>query len=130
MGELAVSSPITAEIYMGGRRLGSTPTTLQLPVGRQTLEYRRGNLRTRVSHEIKPNETTTASITFQVTVQINARPWAQVFLDGAPRLPLGQTPLSGVTVPVGGVLLFENPKFTSKSYRITEKDDAIQVDFP
>jgi hypothetical protein len=130
LGKLAVSSPVTAEIYMDGRYLGSTPTTLQLPSGRQTLEYRRGELRTLVNHQIKPNETTTASVTFQVDVQINAKPWAQVFLDGAARRPLGQTPLSGVTVPIGGVLVFENPNFPSKSYRITEKDAAIQVDFP
>jgi hypothetical protein len=130
MGKLAVSSTAAAEIYMGGRYLGSTPTTLELPGGRQTLEYRHGDLRTVVSHIIKVNETTTASITFQLTVQINANPWAQVFLDGAPRRPLGQTPLSGVTVPIGSVLIFENPNFPSKSYRVMEKDTAIQVNFP
>jgi hypothetical protein len=130
LGKLAVSSPVTAEIYMNGRYLGSTPTTLQLPPGRQTLEYRRNDLRNVVNHQIRPNETTTASVTFQVNVQINAKPWAQVFLDGTARRPLGQTPLSGVTVPIGGVLVFENPNFPSKSYRITEKDAAIQVDFP
>jgi hypothetical protein len=129
-GKLAVSSATAAEIYKGDRHLGSTPATLQLPVGRQTLEYRHGDLRTVVSHDIKSNATTTATITFQVTVQINARPWAQVFLDGASRRPLGQTPLSSITVPIGGVLVFENPNFASKSYRITENSAAIQVDFP
>jgi hypothetical protein len=128
-GKLILVSPIFAEIYMGGRHLGSTPTTLQLPVGRQTLEYRRGNLRTVMNHVIKPNEATTAYVTFQVSLQINAKPWAQVFLDGTTRRPLGQTPLSGVIVPVGSVLLFENPNFATKSYQVTEKDTAIQVDF-
>jgi hypothetical protein len=64
-----------------------------------------------------------------VSLQINAKPWAQVFLDGTTRRPLGQTPLSGVIVPVGSVLLFENPNFATKSYQVTEKDTAIQVDF-
>jgi hypothetical protein len=130
VGKLAVSSPIPAEIYAGDRYIGSTPTTLELPAGRQTLEYRHGDLRTAVSHEIKPDETATESITFSVTVQINAKPWAQVFLDGAQRRPLGQTPLSDISVPIGGVLVFENPNFPAKSYRITEKDAAIQVNFP
>jgi hypothetical protein len=129
-GKLAVSSPTVAEIYQGDKYLGSTPTTLQLPVGRQRLEYRHGDLRTVVNHDIKANETTTAAVTFQITVEINARPWAQVSLDGTPRRSLGQTPLSGVTVPIGSVLVFENPGFTSKSYRITDKDAAIQVNFP
>ena len=128
-GKLILVSPVYAEIYMGGRHLGTTPTTLQLPVGRQTLEYRRGNLRTVMTHNIKPNETTTAYVTFQVSLQINAKPWAQVFVDGTTRKPLGQTPLSGVTVPVGSVLVFENPNFAAKSYQVTEKDAAIQVDF-
>jgi hypothetical protein len=130
MGRLVVNSATPAEIYQGDKLLGTTPATLQLPPGRQTLEYRHGDLRTVVNHNIKANETTNASITFQVTVQINAKPWAQVFLDGAPRRVLGQTPLSGVNVPVGGVLVFENPNFTAKSYRVTDKDTAIQVDFP
>jgi len=130
VGKLAVSSPIPAEIYAADRYVGSTPTTLELPAGRQTLEYRHGDLRTTVSHEIKPDETATATITFSVTLQINAKPWAQVFLDGAQRRPLGQTPLSDISVPIGGVLVFENPNFPAKSYRITEKDSAIQVNFP
>ena len=130
MGKLSVTSPTPAEIYLGNRYLGSTPTTLQLPVGRQTLEYRHGDLRTVVTHTIKPNTTTTTAVTFQVTVQINAKPWAQVFLEGSPRRPLGQTPLSGVVAPIGGVLVFENPNFPTKSYRITDTDSAIQVNFP
>jgi hypothetical protein len=130
MGRLAVSSTIPAEIYLGNKNLGSTPTTVQLPAGRQTLEYRHGDLRTVVNHTIKPNETISAAITFQVTVQINAKPWAQVFLEGTPRRPLGQTPLSGITVPVSSVLVFENPNFPSKTYRVTEKDTAVQVNFP
>ena len=130
MGNLAVSSATAAEIYQSGRYLGSTPTTLQLPAGRQTLEYRHGALRTVVTHDIKNNQTLAASITFQQTVQINSKPWAQVFVDGTTRRLLGQTPLSGVSIPIGGVLVFENPNFPSKTYRITDKDTAIQVDFP
>jgi hypothetical protein len=129
-GKLAVSSPTSAEIYMGDKLLGSTPTTLELPPGRQRLEYRHGDLRTVVTHDIKANSTVTASVTFQVTVQINARPWAQVYVDGTPRRSLGQTPLSGITVPIGAVLIFENPGFESKTYRVTDKEAAIQVNFP
>jgi hypothetical protein len=129
MGVLSVNSATPAEIYQGEKRLGTTPATLRLPAGRQTLEYRHGDLKTFVNHTVKANETTNASITFQVVVQINAKPWAQVFVDGSPRRALGQTPLSGVSVPVGGVLVFENPNFTSKTYRITDKETAIQVDF-
>jgi hypothetical protein len=79
---------------------------------------------------VKAKETTTAMVTFDVTVQINARPWAQVFVDGSQRRPLGQTPLSDVKVPIGSALIFENPNFPTKTYRVTGKETAIQMVFP
>jgi len=130
MGSLAVSCAIAAEIYMGNKLLGSTPTTLQLPAGNQTLEYRHGDLRSVVTHTIKSKETTTALITFDVTVQVNARPWATVFIEGSPRQQLGQTPLSDVRLPVGSVLVLENPNFPSKSHKIVADDKTIQMVFP
>ena len=68
-------------------------------------------------------------LTPMITIQINAKPWAQVFVDGAPRRALGQTPLSGIRVPVGSVLVFENPNFASKTRRVTENDTEIQLNF-
>ena len=129
-GSLAVSSPVATDIYSGDQYLGATPLTVQLPAGNQTLEYRHANLRKTVTQVISPNETTTARVTFDVTLQINARPWAQVYLDGADKQPLGQTPLSNVQVPLGRVLVFENPQFPVKSYRVTGNESAIQVNFP
>lgn len=71
LGTLAVSSPTAAEIYMGDKYLGSTPITLELPAGNHTLEYRHGDLRQLITHVVKPRETTTAMVTFDVTLQIN-----------------------------------------------------------
>ena len=130
VGKLVVSSSTTADIYQGDKHLGSAPGTLQLPVGRQTIEYRHGERRTVMSYDIKADQTTNASITFQTTVQVNAKPWANVFIDGASLRSLGQTPLSGVNVPIGSVLVFENPNFKTKTHRVTDSDAAIQVDFP
>jgi len=129
MGSLAVSCSIAAEIYQGDKYLGSTPTTLQLPAGNQTLEYRHGDLRAVVTHLVKANETTPALITFDVIVQLNAKPWANVSIEGSTRLPLGQTPLSNVKLPIGSVLVFENPNFPSKSHKIAVDDKTIQMVF-
>jgi hypothetical protein len=129
-GTLAVSSPTTVDIYRGDQLVGSAPTTLILPVGNQTLEYRHQDMRKLITSAIKSNQTTTAMVTFDVTVQINAKPWAQVFIDGSPRQPLGQTPLSNVRVPIGSNLIFENPNFPGKSYRITGKETEIRMTFP
>jgi hypothetical protein len=129
-GILAISSPTSTEIYQGDKFLGSTPITLELPPGTQSLEYRHGDLRQFATYVIKPKETTTTMVTFDVTVQINARPWALVSIDGAQRRPLGQTPLSDVKVPIGSALIFENPNFPAKIYRVSGKETAIQMVFP
>jgi hypothetical protein len=129
-GSLAVSCAIAAEIYMGDKHLGSTPTTLQLPVGNQTLEYRHGDLRAVVTHAIKGKETTTALVVFDAVIQVQARPWATVSIEGSPRMPLGTTPLSDVRLPIGSVLIFENPNFPTKSQKIGPDDKAIQMVFP
>jgi hypothetical protein len=129
-GTLAVSSPVSVDIFKDDAYLGSAPVTLELPGGTQTLEYRHGNLHKKLTHLINSNQTTKAMITFEVNVQINSRPWAEVFLDGSDRKPLGQTPLSGVQVPIGGVLIFENPQFQSKRYRVTGNESGIQIVFP
>ncbi len=129
-GTLAVSSPTTVDIYMGDQLVGSAPTTLVLPAGNQTVEYRHQDMRKTVTHVIKANETTTAMVTFDVPLQINARPWAQVSIDGPQRRSLGQTPLSDVRVPIGSVLIFENPNFPGKSYRVTGRETEIRMTFP
>jgi hypothetical protein len=129
-GTLAVSSPTTVDIYIGDQLVGSAPTTLVLPAGNQSVEYRHNDMRKILTHVIKPNETTTATVTFDLALQINARPWAQVFIDGPQRQPLGQTPLSEVRVPIGSVLVFENPNFPGKNYRVTGRETEIRMTFP
>jgi hypothetical protein len=129
-GMLAVSSPASIDIYKDDTYIGSAPVSLELPPGLQTLEYRHGSLSRKVTHQINSNETTRATIMFEVDVQINSRPWAEVFVDGVERKALGQTPLSGVRVPIGSVLVFENPRFPKKKYRVTGNETGIQVVFP
>jgi hypothetical protein len=129
-GTLAVSSPASVDIYMDGTYIGSAPVSLELPPGSQTLEYRHGALSRKVTHLINSNETTRAMITFEVDIQVNSKPWAEVFLDGVERKALGQTPLSGVRVPIGSVLVFENPGFLKKKYRVTGNETGIQNVFP
>ena len=129
-GTLAISSPAAVDIYRNDAYLGSAPVSLELPAGTQTLEYRHGNLRKQVTYVINGNETSRAMITFDVILQVNSRPWAEVFLDGVEKKSLGQTPLSGVRVPIGSVLVFENPQFQSKRYRVTGNEMGIQIVFP
>lgn len=129
-GRLAISSPASVDIYENDTYLGSAPVSLDLSPGAHTLEYRHDSLRKKLTHVVNSNETTKTTITFDVSVQINSKPWAEVFVDGAVRKDLGQTPLSGVRVPIGSVLIFENPQFQAKRYRVTGNETGIQISFP
>jgi hypothetical protein len=129
-GTLAVSSVLPMDIYSGDKYLGSTPTTLTLPPGTHDFEFRYGNLRKTGTYTTRSGYNTTATVMFDVTVQVNARPWAEVFVDGNPAKALGQTPLGSVSVPVGGTLVFRNPNFPEKKYRVAATDTTIQVVFP
>ena len=129
-GTLAVNSSVPVEIYMDGKHIGSTPVSLELLAGPQTLEYHYGSLQKTVSHTIAAGETIRTTVTFEVVVQINARPWAQVFIEGAQSTMLGQTPLSDVRVAAGTVLVFRNPGFPEKKYRVRGEEKSVQVVFP
>src|SRR5207249_7698549 len=79
-GTLAVSSQTSVDIYKDDAYLGAAPVSLELSAGTHTLEYRHGSLRKYVTHVINSNETTKTTITFDVSVQINSKPWAAVFI--------------------------------------------------
>jgi len=128
-GTLAINAPIPVEIFEGTQNLGTTPATLELSPGLHTLEYRYGNLKKSVTHTIHSNESITTTVTFDVMLQINARPWAQVLIDGVQPRPLGQTPLSDVKVSAGTVLIFRHPSFPEKKVRVTGENTTIQVVF-
>jgi hypothetical protein len=128
-GMLSVVSFTAVDIYVGGRLAGSAPVTLRLPAGVQKIEYRHEGLRKTAFQEIRPNETATAVVTFDIPVHINANPSAMVSIEGSSRRALGQTPIREVRVPVGSMLLFENPNYPSKTYRVTGREKEIRVSF-
>jgi hypothetical protein len=130
VGILDLSAAVPVDVFLAGKLLGTTPVKVRVPAGLQTLEYRYENLVKRVTHSINSGQTTTATIVFDVNLQINARPWALVSIEGPEGRALGQTPLSNVTVAAGSVLVFQNPRFPEKKYRVSGKDSAVQVVFP
>jgi hypothetical protein len=128
-GMLAINSDVPVNIYDGDTLVGSTPITLNVSPGTHTFEYRYENLVKTLSHVVRSNETTRVTVDFDIAVSINARPWAEVFIEGSPT-SLGYTPLSDINLPAGTVLIFRNPGFPDKMYRVTATTRAIQVVFP
>jgi hypothetical protein len=129
VGTLSIGSPIAVDIYEGDKRLGATPAILQFPPGPHTLEYRHEGLKKSATYNIVGGVNTTVGVTFEIPVQINAYPYAEVNVEGNP-MPLGETPLNRVSVPVGATLIFKHPKYPEKKYRVLSTDTAISINFP
>jgi len=130
VGTLVVTSPLVVDIYEKDARLGATPKILELPAGAHTLEFRYEGLRKSVTYNVEKGVSKTARVTFEIPVQINAAPFAEVFIDGEPPLSLGQTPLNQVPVPVGGTLIFKRDGFPDKKWRVASTDTNIAIRFP
>jgi hypothetical protein len=131
-GTLSVVSRygLPVEIFEGGVSLGWTPTQLSLPAGTHRLEYRCQGLSQTIVHDIRPGAGVPYPVVFNVKVDINSVPWSEVYLlrSGAADQHLGQTPMQGATVPVGGtiVFLFQNPP-TRKTYTVNAVQKTISM---
>ncbi len=102
VGWLDVSSPLPLRILEDGRLLGTTDVDrVMLPVGSHTLRF----VNEETGFEAGRTVTVTAGRPTAVpiaiptgTIAINARPWAEVFIDGE---RIGETPLGNVARAIG-----------------------------
>jgi hypothetical protein len=129
-GTIIFRSQVPAEVFLRNQYVGTAPMELQVPPGLLTFDVRYQGFHRAVSYAVAQNETTTATISFETPVDINANPWAEVFVEGDPSKKLGETPLSGMRVTVGSVLVFRHPDFSEKRYRVTGGEKSIQIAFP
>jgi hypothetical protein len=132
-GWIAAFAPIVLSVAADGRSIGSTEENrLMLPPGRHQITFSNRELGYTSTQEvvIEPGEVKTINVDPRGTVNLNAIPWAEVWLDG---LKLGDTPLAGTSVPLGlREFVFKNPQFGEKKVSATIKASAnapVVVDF-
>jgi hypothetical protein len=130
-GWVAVFAPIVLDVSEGSRSLGTTEQSrILLSPGRHTLtlshrEYGYSSVQT---VEVTAGEEKTLNLTPMGSVNLNAQPWAEVWIDGA---KAGETPLANLPVPLGTrVFLFKHPQFGERrvTETITSKPAALSVD--
>jgi hypothetical protein len=101
-GWLAVAVPIPMQIYEGTVLVGSTQSQrILVPVGRHTYTLVSEALAFRVTRDVQVPAEQTASLTIALprgTINVNATPWARVWLDGQ---PIGETPIGNVSWTIG-----------------------------
>jgi hypothetical protein len=120
-GWLAVKAPFTLEIREQGRLLGTTETDrIMMASGRHELELVNEALGYRSSRVVQVVPGKIAGIALdlpQGVVNLNAAPWAEVWIDGQ---RVGETPIGNLAVAIGPhEVVFKHPQFGEKRHAIS-----------
>lgn len=119
-GWLAISG-VPVQIMENGTLLGSSETPrILVPAGSHELELTNAALGYRVTRTAQVVAGQTLSITLkppQGTLNINAVPWAEVWVDGK---PAGETPIGNLSLTIGNhELLFRHPELGEQRKTVT-----------
>ena len=115
-GWLAVSAPFDVEVVEHDDVIGTSGTSrIMLAAGRHDITILNRSLGYQDARRVEVTAGKTVSLRVdppKVSVSVNARPWAEVTLDGA---SVGQTPISNLLVAVGShELVFRHPQFSER----------------
>ena len=100
-GWLLARSDTPLDIYEGTHRVGTTGQRILLPAGTFDLDFADDALGFRASRRVTIASGTTTPVTIalpQSAVEIDAVPWADVWIDG---VPVGPTPIANLLRPIG-----------------------------
>jgi RNase P/RNase MRP subunit p29 len=120
-GWISVKAPFLIEIREDGHLLGTTDTDrLMLAAGRHVLEFANQAVGYRQSRTVQvvPGKVSTINIDLpQGTVNLNASPWAEVWIDGR---RVGETPIGNLAVPIGPhEIVFKHPELGEKKHAVS-----------
>jgi hypothetical protein len=126
-GGIRVSSPIELEVFAGDRRLGSTATGIvPAPAGRLELDLVNSTLgfRSRQVVEVGAGQVVALTVTPpNGRININAVPWAEVFIDGK---AVGETPIGNLPIPLGEhEIVFRHPQLGEVRQIAVVRSDAV-----
>jgi serine/threonine-protein kinase len=132
-GSVSISLPFQVEIYEGDRFVGlNTGAGIRLGPGAHRLTLVNESLRYRATQSVNVSSGRTTGLTVTLptgTLQLNATPWAEVFVDGR---SVGETPLGNVPVPIGQhTLVFRHPELGEQSRSVVvtaESSTRVSVD--
>jgi hypothetical protein len=120
-GWISVKAPFVIEIHEDGRLIGTTETDrLMLASGRHSLEFVNSSLGYRQTQAVQvlPGKVASVSVDLpQGSVNLNAAPWAEVWIDGR---RVGETPIGNLAVPIGPhEIVFRHPEFGEKKQAVS-----------
>jgi hypothetical protein len=132
-GWIAVFSPVLLEITENGRSIGTSEQgRLMLAPGRHQLTFSNRDLGYTSTQAVDIEAGEERSVNIQATgeLNVNALPWAEVWVDGQKS---GDTPIAKLRVPLGThELVFKNPQYADRRLTTTIRANvatAATVDF-
>jgi hypothetical protein len=119
-GWLAIKSPFPIEMLEHGEVVGTSGAAkIMLAAGAHQVVLRNEAIGFEATRTVNVTAGRVTAVDIEppkALVNVNARPWADVLIDGE---MAGQTPLSGVSVPVGPhQVVFRHPQFGERTERI------------
>jgi hypothetical protein len=132
-GWISIKMPFPVQVLEDGRVVGTSEIDrIMLPPGNHVLDFVADPLGFRQSSEVRISAGRGAPVSLtipRVAMNINALPWAEVYVDGA---RVGDTPLANVMQPIGEhEIVFRHPQFGEKRQvaRLTTRETLrISVD--
>jgi PEGA domain len=126
-GGFRISAPVELHVLDGERLLGSSADgPIIAAAGRHEFEFVNSAIGYRASRvvDVKAGEITSVSVTVpNGTLNVNATPWAAVFIDG---MPYGETPLGNLSIAAGEhEVVFRHPQFGERRERATVRTQTI-----
>ncbi len=120
-GWVRINAPVTIEVREEGHLIGTTESDrLMMAAGRHVLELVNQTLGYRETRVVQVTAGKVASLTVELPkgkVNLNATPWAEVWIDGK---RVGETPIGNLEVSVGPhELVFRHPQFGEKRHAIS-----------
>jgi PEGA domain len=119
-GWLSISAPFDLEVVENEDVIGTSGTSrIMLAAGRHSITLTNRTVGFQESRKVEVTAGKTVAIRVdppKVSVSVNARPWAEVSLDGN---SIGQTPIANLLVSVGPHdVTFKHPQFGERSQTI------------
>lgn len=120
-GWLSIKAPVAMEIREGGRLLGTSEADrIMMTAGRHDLEVVNETLGYRSTRtvQVPPGKVAALSIDLpQGAINVNASPWAEVWIDGR---RVGETPIGNLPIAIGPhEVVFRHPQFGEKHQAVS-----------
>ncbi|MBA3639154.1 MAG: PEGA domain-containing protein [Acidobacteria bacterium] len=120
-GWISAKLPFTVEIREKGNLLGTNDADrLMLASGSHLLQFVNQSLgyeETRTVQVVAGRVTPISLALPKGTINLNASPWAEVWLDG---VRVGETPIGNLSVPIGAhEIVFRHPQFGEKRHAVS-----------